>query len=286
MGFQGIGYAVAAVFTAVAIGSTTAFVIGLITVAVVGAAVGGIMAAVTGGDIGKGMLFGAVGSVVTVGTMGAMGLMTAPAGGTAAIGATGHAGALGTGVTQSTNAAAWSAAGSSGSGAVAGGVAGTGTAGMFGGAFDGVAPALVMGAAGALKDGPSQPWANTEEGQRAAWEQAEKMAAQAEAYSQNDAEPFTDYIGLEGVKGENALKQISSQMEEERKNITLKEQAALIKQSEEYRLANENTKAEFDRVLESKQAAGKAAGAGTYESGGNHEAILAAQKEREALKGI
>ncbi len=70
-GIAAVGAAFAAIGSAVGVGvglgTTFAGVMaGIAVSAVVGAAVGGLSAAIAGGDIGKGMLFGAVGGVVSV----------------------------------------------------------------------------------------------------------------------------------------------------------------------------------------------------------------------------
>lgn len=92
----GIGVALAGAFSVTsAIG---VFAIQVATFAVVGAAVGGLTAAVMGGDIGKGMLFGAIGGAV----MGGIGLSTGMISNTATSGlsmasSAGHEAAIATG---------------------------------------------------------------------------------------------------------------------------------------------------------------------------------------------
>ena len=70
MGFGAIGVAVAGTAIVGAATSIAAITVGVITAAVVGAAIGGLTAAITGGSVGKGMLFGAIGGVVSAGLSG------------------------------------------------------------------------------------------------------------------------------------------------------------------------------------------------------------------------
>lgn len=90
--FGAIGAAVAGSLAGATIAATSlgAIALGVVTTAVVGAAIGGLTAAVTGGDIGKGMLFGAIGTVATAGIMSGIGAATGTMGnGTFGIGAQG-----------------------------------------------------------------------------------------------------------------------------------------------------------------------------------------------------
>jgi len=89
-----------------AVGVTSAIgvaLVGVAVTAVVGAAVGGLVAAVSGGDIGSGMLYGAVGAVVSVAAYGAVAGAGAAAGGTEGVG--GAMSLEGTGMTTATGAA-------------------------------------------------------------------------------------------------------------------------------------------------------------------------------------
>jgi hypothetical protein len=110
----------AAIGVALGASAATAAFVGVVAVAVVGAAIGGIAAAITGGSILKGMLFGAVGSVVAV------------AGAGLAAGAGAGAGGAAAGAGQATTAAGW--AGSAGEALATGyGVGGATAAGSAAG---------------------------------------------------------------------------------------------------------------------------------------------------------
>jgi len=84
----GAGFA----YVGVALGAsgTAAYVVGVAVVAAVGAVVGGLISAVSGGDIGEGMLYGAVGAVAAVGVVGALGGFGSATYSTSGVGVTGE----------------------------------------------------------------------------------------------------------------------------------------------------------------------------------------------------
>lgn len=270
MGFSAIGVALGAVF-----GSTTSIVVGVVASAVVGAAIGGLASAITGGDIGKGMLFGAVGGVVTGGLFGGA-IVPGQYSMAQTTGSMMAGGLEGLGQVSMVTSAELAGAGGAGAGAseFMGGILETKT-------MAALAPALVTGSAGLFEDPPQEDWMKTEAGNRAYWEAQAIAAKEAQAaVSSNSSDSFTDYLGLEDLKGKNQLASISAQATEDRKAITLQGEQALIEQAQEYKLSNTNAKAEYDRVLGGKQAAGKAVAGSTYTSDADYEAILAADEER------
>jgi hypothetical protein len=180
-GFAAIGAAVAGAFGATAISTVGAIAIGVVSSAVVGAAIGGLTAAVTGGDIGKGMLFGAVGGVVTGGLFG--GGIASGMGSLGIDSASITSGALQQGTLSTGGGLVFDAASQEVVGTVAqstgGGLFGS-TGGTLGMGADTIGGTLLTKgidmAAGMFKPGVKEKWGESEEGIRASWDHQKEMA--------------------------------------------------------------------------------------------------------------
>lgn len=239
--------------------------VGAVTSAVVGAAIGGLTAAVMGGDIGKGMLFGAVGGVVTGGLAGGV---LADAGLVAGEGALGmsqgqlaiasaqgsYAGDLAMGATTALGQGASAAASGSS-------ILGSAGGSLFGGtlASEGLKQALPLVfdfAKGAMSEEEHVDWRTTEEGVRAALESAERQTAIANAGSKHAPMPW-----------QNTKEGAMYTLEEQKKQIQLQTQGKLQEVDKTYELANVNAQKEFERGRSVYDKAAKAAKSGEYKSG-------------------
>lgn len=268
-----------------------AIVTGIAVSAVVGAAIGGLTAAVMGGDIGKGMLFGAVGGVVTGGLAGGS-IMNG-------LGLSSSAGnSIGTISMGSADAVYTSAGGQlMGSLGEQGGVAAISQAAtatgpkVFGGGsiigkmFEGSGGALISGVGAAFAPEPEMPFGQTKEGVLGHREHEKEMAKLAASLrgggGGGGGGSDVPYMELERLKQKGALNQIAAEAAEQRKALQIQGSQKMQLTDKEYKLANQNAQAEWDRGMgKLRDAAGAGAGQ-QYQSGeGAYEQVLAAQRAR------
>jgi len=203
--------AIGAAWAAVGAWSIGTFAIGtVVQSAIIGAAVGGLSAAVTGGDIGKGMLYGAVGGAV-LGGIGAFAGMGSGGTAGAATGATSAASSVPSSVTAGVNAVKGATTGAVVSGGGAGAASGSGLAGMLTGKLG---ESLVTGGLQMLGGALEGKDAAEEADKQRAWqaEQNEKnrqLQERLASMSGGGGGGSSDGIAIARIQQETALKQLA-----------------------------------------------------------------------------
>lgn len=252
-----IGVAVAGAFGAGSILATslTAIAIGAVTSAVVGAAIGGLTAAITGGDIGKGLLFGAIGGVVTGGLAGGQ-IVGAIAPESLSV----STGAIGQGAFSATTDAMFAA----GATEAGGGALSLGTQGIMAG----TGPALVNAFGAGLTPEEELPYSQTKEGYLEGLASQERQTAMAANKSTGAEMPWPNT--------EAGAKYLAGQEYKINANNNAARMAQLEKQ---YALGKEQTTHEFNLSRSVYANAAEARGSTKYQSG------VDKMREAAALKG-
>jgi hypothetical protein len=273
-GFSMIGASILAGAATAATMSFASIAVGVIASAVVGAAIGGIAAAITGGDIGKGLLYGAIGGVVTGGIAGGVingSLVTT------------NAAAMNVG---SVNAATGLAESGYGQGlasaampkAIAPAVQSFGGAITQAGLTSMVAGKAIDFAAGAFAPEAQEDYRLTKESQDSAQASAERMNAannSARSSGQGSGAQKNWRITKAGTEYEHGqaygLQELAGSQ-------------ATAKQNNEYKLANVNAQKADDRVRKKLSDAAGVAGAQEFQ-GSDQAAKDAVIAKQSALQG-